>query len=63
MVKTKQAKQPLKVARRRSKIHGNGVFALVPFRKGQRIIEYTGPLISHEQADEEYSGDIESGQN
>lgn len=61
MAETKQAKKALKVARKRSKIHGNGVFALVPIRKGERIIEYTGPLITHEQADEDYGGDIESG--
>lgn len=27
---------------KRSRIHGRGVFAAKPFRKGERIIEYTG---------------------
>ena len=30
---------------RRSRIHGRGVFAKKPFRKSQRIIEYTGRRI------------------
>jgi SET domain-containing protein len=54
-------KKKLKVARRRSKIHGNGVFATAPIRKGERIIQYTGPLITHEEADEQYHGDVATG--
>ncbi|MFZ1691760.1 MAG: SET domain-containing protein-lysine N-methyltransferase [Flavobacteriales bacterium] len=57
---TKQSK-PLKIARKRSSIHGNGVFATAPIRKGERIIEYTGKLITHDQADELYYGDISTG--
>jgi SET domain-containing protein len=30
---------------KRSRVHGRGVFAAKPFRKGQRIIEYTGRRI------------------
>jgi len=36
---------------RNSKIHGRGVFAKKPIRKGIRIIEYTGPIVSTEEAD------------
>jgi len=36
---------------RNSKIHGKGVFAKRPIRKGIRVIEYTGPIISMKQAD------------
>ncbi len=37
---------------RTSKIHGRGVFASRPIRKGIRVLEYTGPLISEKEADE-----------
>src|SRR4051812_7712233 len=30
---------------RKSRVHGRGVFAAKPFRKGERIIEYTGRRI------------------
>lgn len=36
---------------RTSKIHGRGVFARRPIRKGVRVIEYTGPIISAKEAD------------
>jgi len=36
---------------RNSKIHGKGVFAKRPIRKGVRVIEYTGPIISTKEAD------------
>jgi hypothetical protein len=35
-----------------SKIHGRGVFARRPIRKGIRIIEYTGPIINEKEANE-----------
>jgi hypothetical protein len=35
---------------RRSGVHGKGVFALQPIRKGETIIEYTGELISWKEA-------------
>ena len=37
-----------------SPIHGRGVFALRRIRKGERIIEYTGELVSHREADRRY---------
>lgn len=36
---------------RNSKIHGRGVFARKPIRKGARVIEYTGPIISEKEAE------------
>jgi len=36
---------------RNSKIHGRGVFAKRAIRKGVRVIEYTGPIISTKEAD------------
>ena len=35
---------------RASGIHGKGVYALVPFAKGETIIEYTGEVISWPEA-------------
>jgi len=51
----------LKVEMRRSKIHGNGVFAIAPIRKGEKFMEYTGKLISHEESDRLYAGELETG--
>jgi SET domain-containing protein len=36
---------------RRSRVHGRGVFAARTIAKGERIIEYIGERISHEEAD------------
>jgi SET domain-containing protein len=41
---------------RPSRIHAAGVFTTVPLRKGARIVEYTGPRISPEEADRRYDG-------
>ena len=35
---------------RASSIHGKGVFALVPFAAGERVMEYTGEVITWEEA-------------
>jgi uncharacterized protein len=46
-------KQPLfKV--RRSRVHGRGVFAVQPIKKGTRLIEYLGERVSHAEADRRY---------
>ncbi|WP_374013551.1 SET domain-containing protein [Pseudoxanthomonas koreensis] len=50
-----------KIAARKSPIHGNGVFAVAPIRKGERVIEYKGRRRSHEQVDADVGGDVESG--
>ncbi|MBD3318636.1 SET domain-containing protein-lysine N-methyltransferase [Candidatus Woesearchaeota archaeon] len=36
---------------RQSSIHNKGLFALLPLRKGERIIEYTGEKISKKEGD------------
>jgi len=39
------------IARRRSAVHGDGVFASEPIRKGTRIIDYAGELIRNDESD------------
>ena len=39
-----------RVKRRRSKLHGWGVFALEPINKNTRIIDYAGELIDHKES-------------
>lgn len=51
----------LKIEARKSPIHGNGVFATKPIKKGERIVEYTGPRLTHAEVDAGESGDVESG--
>jgi len=47
------AASPL-VEARNSAIHGKGVYALLPIRKGTRLLEYLGDRISHAEADRRY---------
>ena len=54
-------KKELKIAKRRSDIHGNGVIATAPIKKGEPIVEYKGKLITHDQADQQYHSDVSSG--
>ena len=46
---------------RNSTIHGRGVFAVKPIRKGARIIEYKGKRLTHKEADLIYGGTSETG--
>ena len=39
-----------KIKRRKSNVHGWGVFALEPINKNKRIIEYAGELIDHKES-------------
>src|SRR6185312_3408790 len=39
---------------RHSKVHGYGAFALRAIKKGERIDEYLGDRITHNEADERY---------
>jgi uncharacterized protein len=39
-----------KIKRRRSKLHGYGVFAGEPINKNKRIIDYAGQLITNKQS-------------
>jgi SET domain-containing protein len=41
---------PPRIARRRSKLHGWGVFALEPINKNKRIIDYAGELINYKES-------------
>ncbi len=50
---------PLVVVRN-SPVHGRGVFAVAPIRKGTRILEYLGDRISHDAADKRYEDHDES---
>jgi hypothetical protein len=45
---------------RTSKIHGRGVFASRPIRKGTKILEYTGPIVTADEADK-IGADSENG--
>ncbi len=42
---------------RQSGVHGKGVFANVPLRAGQRLIEYTGQVISWDEAQRRHPHD------
>lgn len=50
-----------RIARRRSAIHGNGVFALADLPAHTQLIEYRGRLRTHAQADRMHAGGVESG--
>lgn len=56
--KTGGAAKPLAVSplveARDSPIHGRGVYAVAPIKKGTRILEYLGDRISHAEADRRY---------
>src|ERR1700712_919198 len=40
-----------KIARRRSKVHGYGVFAFEPINKNTRIIDYAGELVRNDRSE------------
>src|SRR5699024_9325524 len=50
-----------KIEARLSPIHGNGVFAIEPIKKGERIVRYKGKLRTHAEVDEEYGDEDENG--
>ena len=54
-------RMPKKIEARRSKIHGNGVFAVAPLKKGERVVQYKGLLRTHAQTDKAYGGEPETG--
>lgn len=55
------SRMPRKIEARKSDIHGNGVFAIAPIKKGERVVEYKGKRRTHEEVDQDDSGDAESG--
>ena len=40
-----------KIERKKSRLHGYGVFALEPINKNKRIIDYAGQLITNKQSE------------
>ncbi len=52
---------PRKIEARKSAIHGNGVFAIAPIQQGERVVEYKGKRRTHDQVDQDDSGDVDSG--
>lgn len=50
-----------RIVRRRSRIHGNGVFALEAIPRGTVLCRYGGTLMTHEEADDVYGDSLESG--
>jgi uncharacterized protein len=51
-----------RIIRRRSKLHGWGVFALEPINKNKRIITYEGELIDHKESLERETEYLERGE-
>ena len=51
-----------RIARRRSKLHGWGMFALEPINKNTRIIDYAGELIDHKESLKRETRYLELGQ-
>jgi SET domain-containing protein len=52
---------PSKIEARQSEIHGNGVFATAPLKKGERVIRYKGLLRKHDEVDRIYAEEEETG--
>jgi SET domain-containing protein len=52
--KASAADKPKLIEARDSRIHGRGVYAIAPIKKGTRVIEYLGERISHDEADRRY---------
>lgn len=50
-----------KIERRRSDIHGHGVFATAEIARGEPIVEYKGRLLTHEVANRIYGGSTDTG--
>jgi SET domain-containing protein len=42
--------QAPRIAKRRSRLHGWGVFALEPINKNKRIVKYEGELVDHRES-------------
>ncbi|MBW8369333.1 MAG: SET domain-containing protein-lysine N-methyltransferase [Arenimonas sp.] len=52
---------PKKIEARQSAIHGNGVFASAPLKKGERVIRYKGLLRTHGEVDRVYAEEPDTG--
>ena len=51
-----------RIARRKSKLHGWGVFALEPINKNTRIVTYDGELIDHKESFKRETKYLERGE-
>ena len=56
-----ESKSP-RIVRRRSRLHGWGVFALEPINKNKRIIDYAGELIDHKESFKRETTYLERGE-
>jgi hypothetical protein len=54
MTDVKEGEQSSPILVRDSNVHGRGVFATRRIEKGERIIEYLGERVSHDEADRRY---------
>jgi hypothetical protein len=54
MTDIKEGEQPAPLLVRDSPVHGRGVFATRRIEKGERIVEYLGERVSHDEADRRY---------
>lgn len=52
---------PSNIVTRRSVIHGNGVFATAPIKKGTRLIQYKGLHRTHQEVDKVYADEVDTG--
>src|ERR1700742_566587 len=52
--------QPPPIEVRNSSVHGRGVFAARRIEKGERIVEYLGERVSHDEADRRYESKAEN---
>jgi SET domain-containing protein len=50
-----------RIQQRRSRIHGNGVFAAAAIAAGTRLVEYKGLRRTHDDADERYGDSLDTG--
>jgi hypothetical protein len=60
MASSKQEQQSPPLEVRDSEVHGKGVFAARQIKKGERIIEYIGERVSHDEADRRYEAKDEN---
>jgi len=57
-----QHRQLPRIARRKSRLHGWGVFALEPINKNTRIVTYDGELIDHKESFKRETKYLERGE-
>ena len=60
MADVNEGSQAAPIEVRGSNVHGRGVFATRRIEKGERIIEYLGDRVSHEEADRRYESKDEN---